>query len=164
MSSLFDPFTLRSLVVPNRVWMAPMCQYCAAVEGPETGAPTDWHFAHLAARATGGTGLILTEATAVSPEGRISPADLGIWNDTQAAAFRRITDFVKEQGSVIGIQLAHMRPQGLRRGPLDRWRPRRAGRARLDARRPQPAALRHRLPRAARADRRRDPGGRRGLP
>ncbi|MEV0749441.1 NADH:flavin oxidoreductase/NADH oxidase [Streptomyces sp. NBC_01220] len=107
MSSLFDPFTLRSLVVPNRVWMAPMCQYCAAVEGPETGAPTDWHFAHLAARATGGTGLILTEATAVSPEGRISPADLGIWNDTQAAAFRRITDFVKEQGSVIGIQLAH---------------------------------------------------------
>nr|WSW70710.1 NADH:flavin oxidoreductase/NADH oxidase [Streptomyces sp. NBC_00995] len=107
MSALFEPFTLRSLVVPNRVWMAPMCQYCAAVEGPGAGAPTDWHFAHLAARATGGTGLILTEATAVSPEGRISPADLGIWNDTQAAAFRRITDFVKEQGSVIGIQLAH---------------------------------------------------------
>ncbi|MEU9205464.1 NADH:flavin oxidoreductase/NADH oxidase [Streptomyces sp. NPDC048332] len=107
MSALFDPFTLRSLVVPNRVWMAPMCQYCAAVEGPGTGVPTDWHFAHLAARATGGTGLILTEATAVSPEGRISPADLGIWNDTQAAAFRRITDFVKAQGSVIGIQLAH---------------------------------------------------------
>ncbi|MER7728710.1 NADH:flavin oxidoreductase/NADH oxidase [Streptomyces sp. NPDC096323] len=107
MSALFEPFTLRSLVVPNRAWMAPMCQYCAAVEGPETGVPTDWHFAHLAARATGGTGLILTEATAVSPEGRISPADLGIWNDTQAAAFRRITDFVKAQGSTVGIQLAH---------------------------------------------------------
>lgn len=107
MSALFEPFTLRSLVVPNRVWMAPMCQYCAAVEGPGTGVPTDWHFAHLAARATGGTGLILTEATAVSPEGRISPADLGIWNDAQVAAFRRITDFVRAQGSVIGIQLAH---------------------------------------------------------
>jgi len=106
-SALFEPFTLRSLVVPNRAWMAPMCQYCAAVEGPATGVPTDWHFAHLAARATGGTGLILTEATAVSPEGRISPADLGIWNDTQAAAFRRITDFVKAQGSTVGIQLAH---------------------------------------------------------
>ncbi|WP_405935615.1 NADH:flavin oxidoreductase/NADH oxidase [Streptomyces sp. NBC_00726] len=107
MSALFEPCTLRSLVVPNRVWMAPMCQYSAAVEGPETGVPNDWHFAHLAARATGGTGLILTEATAVSPEGRISPADLGIWNDTQAEAFRRITEFVKAHGSVIGIQLAH---------------------------------------------------------
>ncbi|MHC3816943.1 NADH:flavin oxidoreductase/NADH oxidase [Streptomyces sp. DT9] len=107
MSALFEPVTLRSLVVPNRVWMAPMCQYCAEPAGPGTGVPTDWHFAHLAARAAGGTGLILTEATAVSPEGRISPADLGIWNDTQAAAFRRITDFVKAQGSVLGIQLAH---------------------------------------------------------
>ncbi|MEV0580329.1 NADH:flavin oxidoreductase/NADH oxidase [Streptomyces sp. NPDC050392] len=107
MSALFEPFILRSLVVPNRVWMAPMCQYSAAPVGPDTGVPTDWHFAHLAARATGGTGLILTEATAVSPEGRISPADLGIWNDTQVAAFRRITDFVKAQGSAVGVQLAH---------------------------------------------------------
>ncbi|MFD7071202.1 NADH:flavin oxidoreductase/NADH oxidase [Streptomyces sp. NPDC059913] len=107
MSALFEPCTLRSLVVPNRVWMAPMCQYSAAPEGPETGVATDWHFAHLAARAIGGTGLILTEATAVSPEGRISPSDLGIWNDTQVAAFRRITDFIKSQGSVPGIQLAH---------------------------------------------------------
>ncbi|MFJ6017201.1 NADH:flavin oxidoreductase/NADH oxidase [Streptomyces sp. NPDC092952] len=107
MSALFEPYTLRSLVVPNRVWMAPMCQYSAAPEGPETGVATDWHFAHLAARAIGGTGLILTEATAVSPEGRISPSDLGIWNDTQVAAFRRITDFIKSQGSVPGIQLAH---------------------------------------------------------
>ncbi|WP_406099170.1 NADH:flavin oxidoreductase/NADH oxidase [Streptomyces sp. NBC_01013] len=107
MSALFESFTLRSLVVPNRVWMAPMCQYSAAEEGPEAGVPTDWHFAHLAARATGGTGLILTEATAVSPEARISPADLGIWNDTQVAAFRRITDFVKAQGAAVGIQLAH---------------------------------------------------------
>ncbi|MFE7112281.1 NADH:flavin oxidoreductase/NADH oxidase [Streptomyces sp. NPDC057575] len=107
MSALFEPYTLRSLVIPNRVWMAPMCQYSAAPDGPDQGVATDWHFAHLAARAIGGTGLIITEATAVSPEGRISPADLGIWNDTQVAALRRITAFIKGQGSVAGIQLAH---------------------------------------------------------
>ncbi|MFD9076315.1 NADH:flavin oxidoreductase/NADH oxidase, partial [Streptomyces lasiicapitis] len=107
MSALFEPYTLRSLTVPNRVWMAPMCQYSAEASGPGAGVPTDWHFAHYAARATGGTGLILTEATAVSPEGRISPADLGIWNDTQTEAFRRITGFLKAQGTVPGIQLAH---------------------------------------------------------
>ncbi|MGW5273973.1 NADH:flavin oxidoreductase/NADH oxidase [Streptomyces sp. NPDC004044] len=107
MSVLFEPCTLRSLVIPNRVWMAPMCQYSAEAVGPNAGVATDWHFAHLAARAAGGTGLILTEATAVSPEGRISPADLGIWNDTQVAALRRITSFIKSQGSIAGIQLGH---------------------------------------------------------
>jgi 2,4-dienoyl-CoA reductase-like NADH-dependent reductase (Old Yellow Enzyme family) len=107
MSRLFEPYTLRSLTIPNRVWMAPMCQYSAAPEGEGTGVPTGWHFAHLAARASGGTGLIITEATAVSAEGRISPYDLGIWNDTQVAAFKRITDFLKSQGSVPGIQIAH---------------------------------------------------------
>ncbi|MFJ4788558.1 NADH:flavin oxidoreductase/NADH oxidase [Streptomyces sp. NPDC088794] len=107
MSSLFQPFTLRDVTIPNRVWMPPMCQYSAAPDGPEAGAPTDWHFAHYAARATGGTGLIIVEATAVSPEGRISPYDLGIWNDTQVEAFRRITRFLVSQGTVPGIQLAH---------------------------------------------------------
>ncbi|MFF7408035.1 NADH:flavin oxidoreductase/NADH oxidase [Streptomyces lydicus] len=107
MSALFEPITLRSLTVPNRLWMAPMCQYSAAPDGPAEGAPGDWHFQHLAARATGGTGLILTEATAVSPEGRISPYDLGLWNDTQTEAFRRITGFLKAQGTVPGIQIAH---------------------------------------------------------
>ncbi|GGS25796.1 oxidoreductase [Streptomyces aureoverticillatus] len=107
MSALFEPYTLRSLTIPNRVWMAPMCQYSAQTSGPGAGVPTDWHFAHYGARATGGTGLILTEATAVSPEGRISPADLGIWNDTQVEAFRRITGFLKSQGTVPGIQIAH---------------------------------------------------------
>ncbi|WP_210571341.1 NADH:flavin oxidoreductase/NADH oxidase [Streptomyces sp. GESEQ-4] len=107
MSSLFQPFRLRDVTVPNRVWMAPMCQYSAAPEGPGTGAPNDWHFAHYAARAAGGTGLILVEATAVSAEGRISPYDLGIWNDTQVEAFRRITRFLVSQGTVPGIQLAH---------------------------------------------------------
>lgn len=107
MSALFEPYTLRSLTIPNRVWMAPMCQYSADKTGPNAGVPQDWHFAHLAARATGGTGLILTEATAVSPEGRISVADVGIWNDTQVEAFRRITRFLAAQGAVAGVQLAH---------------------------------------------------------
>ncbi|ATL25973.1 NADH:flavin oxidoreductase/NADH oxidase [Streptomyces formicae] len=107
MSALFEPYTLRSLTIPNRVWMPPMCQYSALPEGPETGAPRDWHLAHYGARATGGTGLIIVEATAVSPEGRISPYDLGIWNDTQVEAFRRVTDFLKSQGAVPGVQIAH---------------------------------------------------------
>ncbi|MFJ7150210.1 NADH:flavin oxidoreductase/NADH oxidase [Streptomyces sp. NPDC100445] len=107
MSTLFQPLTLRGVTIPNRVWMAPMCQYSAEPEGPLTGAPHDWHFAHYAARATGGTGLIVTEATAVSPEGRITPYDLGLWNDEQVEAFRRITRFLVAQGTVPGIQLAH---------------------------------------------------------
>jgi 2,4-dienoyl-CoA reductase-like NADH-dependent reductase (Old Yellow Enzyme family) len=107
MSTLFQPLSLRDVTVPNRVWMPPMCQYSAAPEGPDTGAPNDWHFAHYAARAAGGTGLIIVEATGVSPEGRISPYDLGIWNDTQVEAFRRITRFLVSQGTVPGIQLAH---------------------------------------------------------
>ncbi|MFF9376602.1 NADH:flavin oxidoreductase/NADH oxidase [Streptomyces griseoluteus] len=107
MTTLFTPYAARSLTIPNRMWMAAMCQYSAAPDGDLAGAPNDWHFAHLAARATGGTGLIITEATAVTPEGRISPYDLGIWNDTQVEAFRRITDFLVSQGTVPGIQLAH---------------------------------------------------------
>ncbi|MER5437202.1 NADH:flavin oxidoreductase/NADH oxidase [Streptomyces sp. NPDC002790] len=107
MSALFEPYTLRSVTIPNRVWMPPMCQYSAAPEGPLTGAPNDWHFQHYGARAAGGTGLIIVEATAVSPEGRISPQDLGIWNDAQVEAFRRITSFLKTQNTVPGIQLGH---------------------------------------------------------
>lgn len=106
-AALFQPCTLRSVTIPNRVWMAPMCQYSAAPEGPDAGVAGDWHFTHYAARATGGTGLVIQEATAVSPEGRITPYDLGIWNDTQVRALRRITDFVKSQGAVPGIQIAH---------------------------------------------------------
>ncbi len=106
-SALFEPYTLRDVTIPNRVWMPPMCQYSAAPEGPDMGVPDDWHFAHYAARAAGGTGLIIVEATGVSPEGRISPYDLGIWNDTQVEAFRRITRFLVSQGTVPGIQLAH---------------------------------------------------------
>ncbi|MFB6677161.1 NADH:flavin oxidoreductase/NADH oxidase [Streptomyces sp. NPDC056390] len=119
MTELFTPYKLRDLTIPNRVWMAAMCQYSAAPEGPETGVATDWHFAHYAARAVGGTGLIITEATAVSPEGRISPYDLGIWNDAQVSALRKITDFVKSQGGIPGIQIAHSG----RKGSTDRpWK------------------------------------------
>ncbi len=132
MSTLFAPLTLRSLTLPNRVWMAPMCQYSAEVFGPNAGVANDWHFAHYAARATGGTGLILVEATAVAAEGRISPADLGLWNDTQAEALRRVTAFLKERGTVPGIQLAHAgrkastdRPWrgGEPVGPEEGWQP-----------------------------------------
>ncbi|MBT2442020.1 NADH:flavin oxidoreductase/NADH oxidase [Streptomyces sp. ISL-36] len=105
--ALFEPYTLRSLTIPNRAWMAPMCQYSAEVFGPNAGVANDWHFAHYASRATGGTGLILVEATAVAPEGRISPADLGLWNDTQVEALRRIAGFLKEHGTVPGIQIGH---------------------------------------------------------
>lgn len=107
MSALFETYTLRDVTIPNRVWMPPMCQYSAAPDGPDAGVPNDWHFAHYAARAAGGTGLIIVEATGVSPEGRISPYDLGIWNDTQVEAFRRITRFLVSQGTVPAIQLAH---------------------------------------------------------
>lgn len=107
MSALFEPLTLRELTIPNRVWMPPMCQYSAEPDGPRAGVPLDWHVAHYAARAAGGTGLIIAEATAVSPEGRISPYDLGIWNDTQVEAFRRITGFLTAHGTVPGIQLGH---------------------------------------------------------
>ncbi|WP_129841167.1 NADH:flavin oxidoreductase/NADH oxidase [Streptomyces sp. RFCAC02] len=106
-TSLFTPLTLRGVTLPNRVWMAPMCQYSAPADGPATGTPTDWHVQHYGARAVGGPGLILVEATGVSPEGRITPWDLGIWNDAQAEGHRRLTAFFREQGVVPGVQLAH---------------------------------------------------------
>ncbi len=101
-SLLFSPLTLRNTTFKNRIWLAPMCQYSSV-----DGFPNDWHLVHLGARAAGGFGLILTEATAVLPEGRISPDDAGIWNDEQARAWQRITDFVHRQGTKIGVQLAH---------------------------------------------------------
>jgi len=102
MSRLFEPITLRGATARNRVWVAPMCQYSAT-----DGMPADWHLVHLGARAVGGAGVVISEATAVSPEGRISPQDVGIWNDEQAAAWARIVAFVQAQGALAGIQLAH---------------------------------------------------------
>ncbi|HWD03665.1 MAG TPA: NADH:flavin oxidoreductase/NADH oxidase [Amycolatopsis sp.] len=101
---LFTPVKLRALEIRNRVWLTPMCQY--SVEHRD-GVPTDWHLVHLGARASGGFGLVMTEATAVCPEGRISPQDTGLWNTTQQEAWTRITSFVRGQGASIGVQLAH---------------------------------------------------------
>jgi 2,4-dienoyl-CoA reductase-like NADH-dependent reductase (Old Yellow Enzyme family) len=100
--TLLQPITLGSLSLRNRIVMSPMCQYSA----PD-GVPTDWHMVHLGSRAVGGAGLVFTEAASVSPEGRISPDDAGIWSDGQAAAWSRIVAFIKQQGAAAGIQLAH---------------------------------------------------------
>ncbi|GAA4992443.1 NADH:flavin oxidoreductase/NADH oxidase [Kitasatospora paranensis] len=107
MSALFEPITLRSLTVPNRVWLSPMCMYSAAPDGPEQGVATDFHLAHLGSRAAGGAGLVMVEATAVRPDGRISPYDLGLWNDRQQEALARIAALIAAHGSVPAIQLAH---------------------------------------------------------
>lgn len=101
---LFDPVTLRDLTVRNRIWVPPMCQY--AVEAHD-GIATDWHMVHYGALARGGVGAIIVEATGVTPEGRISDKDLGLWNDEQRDALAPIVDFVHSQGAAIGIQLAH---------------------------------------------------------
>jgi 2,4-dienoyl-CoA reductase-like NADH-dependent reductase (Old Yellow Enzyme family) len=101
-SQLFTPITLRDVTVRNRVWVSPMCQYSAV-----DGVPNDWHLVHLGSLARGGAGLVFTEATAVVPEGRISPEDTGLWNDEQQAVWARIVDFVHRQGATAGIQLAH---------------------------------------------------------
>ena len=102
MSRLFTPMTLRGVTCRNRIFVSPMCQYSS-----RDGMPTDWHFVHLGSRAVGGAGLVMVEATAVSPEGRISPDDSGIWADRHAEAFLPIARFIREQGAVPGIQLAH---------------------------------------------------------
>ncbi|GAA4451049.1 NADPH dehydrogenase NamA [Rurimicrobium arvi] len=102
MSELFSPLTIKSVTLRNRIVMSPMCQYSA-----EDGFANDWHLVHLGSRAVGGSGLIIMEATAVVPEGRISYADMGIWKDEHIAPLKKITDFIHAQGSVAGIQLAH---------------------------------------------------------
>lgn len=101
-SKLFSPLRLRDLVFKNRIFVSPMCQYSS-----EDGMPNDWHLVHLGARAVGGAGAIIVEATSVSPEGRITPDDSGIWSDAHAKAFQPITRFIKSQSCVPGIQLAH---------------------------------------------------------
>ncbi len=101
---LFSPLALRDTEIPNRVTVSPMCQY--SCEGRD-GIATEWHRVHLGSRAVGGAGIVMTEATAVSPEGRITPEDLGIWSDEHADALAPIAGFVREQGSTPAIQLAH---------------------------------------------------------
>ncbi len=101
-SPLFSPLQIKSVFFKNRIVISPMCQYSAI-----DGFANDWHLVHLGSRAVGGAGLVIQEATAVSPEGRISPEDLGLWQDEQVSKLQQITQFIKSQHAVPGIQLAH---------------------------------------------------------
>ena len=102
MSKLFSPLIIKNITFRNRIVMSPMCQYSSA-----EGFSNDWHLVHLGSRAVGGAGLVIAEATAVSSEGRITPGDLGLWNDEHINGLSRIADFIHQQGAIAGIQLAH---------------------------------------------------------
>ena len=101
-SQLFSPLRLRSVEFPHRVFVSPMCQYSS-----EDGMPNDWHFVHLGSRAIGGAALVCVEASGVTPEGRITPWDAGIWSAEHAVAWKRCVEFIRAHGAVPGIQLAH---------------------------------------------------------
>jgi 2,4-dienoyl-CoA reductase-like NADH-dependent reductase (Old Yellow Enzyme family) len=107
LTDLFSPIVLRGVTIRNRIGVAPMCQYSCAHTGPDMGKPTDWHLAHLHARAIGGAGLVITEANAVTAEGRISPGDLGLWHDDQIAGHARLASVIASTGAVAGTQIAH---------------------------------------------------------
>ena len=113
-SALFSPITIRSVQLKNRIVVSPMCQYSS-----EDGFASDWHLVNLGSRAVGGAGLIITEAAAVSPEGRITPDDLGIWKDEHITELKRITRFIDTNGSVAGIQLAHAGRKASHRRPWE---------------------------------------------
>jgi len=113
MSSLFTPLSIRGTEMRNRLWVSPMCQY-SAVEG----VPNEWHHVHLAQFAAGGAGLVIAEATAVSPEGRISPEDAGIWTDAQAEAWAPIVAAIRSRGAVAGVQLGHAGRKASTTSPL----------------------------------------------
>ena len=114
MPKLFEPLALRGVILKNRIVVSPMCQYSSV-----DGFANDWHLVHLGGRAVGGAGLIISEAAAVSPEGRITPDDLGIWKDEHLPMLQRITAFLVAQGSVPGIQLAHA---GRKASTLSPWK------------------------------------------
>src|SRR5579862_6456262 len=100
--ALFTPLTLRSITLPNRIGVSPMCEYSS-----HDGFANDWHLLHLGSRAVGGAAMVLTEATAVTAEGRISPQDLGLWKDEHIPMLARIFRFIDDHGTVPGVQLAH---------------------------------------------------------
>src|SRR4030081_1755433 len=113
-AQLLTPLTVRAVTFRNRIGVSPMCQYSS-----EDGYANDWHLVHLGSRAVGGAGLVFTEATAVLPEGRISPQDLGIWDDGHIEMLSRIVRFIHEQGSVAGMQLAHAGRKASTRRPWE---------------------------------------------
>jgi 2,4-dienoyl-CoA reductase-like NADH-dependent reductase (Old Yellow Enzyme family) len=114
MPHLFEPLRLRDLTFANRIFVSPMCQYSSV-----DGFSNDWHFVHVASRAVGGAALVFTEASAVTPDGRISPQDLGIWDDAHVDGLARIIRFVRGQGSAIGMQLAHAGRKASTKRPWD---------------------------------------------
>src|SRR6187200_3783519 len=114
MAILFEPLTIKSVTFKNRIVISPMCQYSSV-----DGLASDWHLVHLGSRAVGGAALVLTEAAAILPEGRISPQDLGIWSDDHVEPLARIVQFVHAQGSVAGMQLAHAGRKASTRRPWD---------------------------------------------
>jgi len=110
MADLFDPLTLRGVTLANRIGVSPMCQYCCG----EDGRPTDWHLAHLLQRAIGGAALVMAEATAITAEGRITPGDLGLWEDAQIAGHARLAAAIAHAGAVPAIQIGHAGRKGSR--------------------------------------------------
>ncbi|MBX0326527.1 NADH:flavin oxidoreductase/NADH oxidase [Oscillochloris sp. ZM17-4] len=118
MPHLFDPLTIGEVTLRNRIGVSPMCQYSA-----EDGHATDWHLVHLGARAAGGAGLVIVEATAVEPRGRISPHDVGLWQESQIAPLARVVRFIESQGAVAGVQLAHAGRKAGTARPWDGGRP-----------------------------------------
>ena len=114
MSHLFDPMTLRDLTFPHRIFVSPMCQYSST-----DGFASDWHLVHLGSRAVGGAALVMTEASAVTAEGRISPHDLGIYLDAHVDMLSRIVGFIHSQGSAAGMQLAHAGRKGSTQRPWE---------------------------------------------
>src|SRR4051794_6257697 len=113
-TTLFTPLTFREITFRNRIAVSPMCQYSS-----QDGFAKDWHLVHLGSRACGGASLVCMEATAVTPEGRISPADMGIWKDEHIDFLSRITRFLHSQGAAAGIQLAHAGRKGSTRPPAE---------------------------------------------
>ncbi len=112
MALLFEPITIRNITLKNRIVVSPMCEYCS-----EDGFANDWHLVHLGGRAVGGAGLVIMEATAVSPEGRITAGDLGLWKEEQVSFLQRIVQFIESQNAVPGIQLAHAGRKGSHHKP-----------------------------------------------
>src|SRR5205085_376447 len=111
---LLTPIAFREVTLKNRIVVSPMCQYSS-----QDGFASDWHLVHLGSRAVGGAALVFTEATAILPEGRISPNDLGIWKDAHVESLGRITRFIHQQGSIAGMQLAHAGRKASTRRPWE---------------------------------------------
>ena len=158
MSLLFTPFQLRDVRLRNRIVVSPMCEYSSV-----DGFANDWHLVHLGSRAVGGAALVLTEAIAVSPEGRISPDDLGIWKDDHVEMLARIARFCNERGAAWGTQLAHAGRKGVDPRAVAGNRRGRAGRRRLDSGRRRAPSRSTRLSGAGSARRGRDRADHRGL-